>query len=191
MKVITENNIRQLLRHKKLHRGEQLTLTEPSIITPSAQSYLREFQIEVKQINNGETSPRSFKKEIQAGTSNIRSGDLMNLDNEIAKLRELFYFPLLPDIFFDESLWHYWKLQQDLLEQFKQSRYTVVIKTSLPIKPQTFQFKSCPWRTWQYSTAELLRQMKYVEELIKLFPQVSESFTAWSKEIIAVINNER
>lgn len=51
MKVITEETIRQLLRKQQLHSGEALKVSEPSIITPSAQSYLREHQIQVLQLS--------------------------------------------------------------------------------------------------------------------------------------------
>lgn len=193
MKVITEESIRQLLRNKKLHRGAQLLVAEPSIITPSAQSYLREYQIEVKQIIKEEVGQENDLQELVGGCVETADGhiqDLNYLDNEIGKLRNMLYFPLLPDVFFDEYLWEYWRVQQHSLEKFKATRYREVLSVPAPLMPQAFQFNSCSWRTWQHSVAELLRQMEYVTVLIRPFEQVSDSFIAWSKEILAIINNK-
>ena len=189
MKVITEETIRQLLRKQQLHRGEALEVSEPCIITPSAQSYLREYQIQVLQLSQKSNDSDKFHASTTCVGEVYCPDELSYLDNEVLKLRDLLYFPLLPDEFFDEQLWQYWQRQQLALEKFKVKQYKVPLQIELPLQPQAFNFKLCSWRLWQCSVMSLRRQLECVESLLKPYDTISQSFADWISQIEGILNN--
>lgn len=189
MKVITEETIRQLLRKQQLHRGEQLEVSEPCIITPSAQSYLREHQIQILQLNPNLNDSDKLEASTESAKVIYCQDELNYLDNELLKLRDLLYFPLLPDDFFDDTLWQYWNSQQLALEEFKLKRYKEPLQIALPLPPQVFNFKACSWRLWQCTIMSLRRQLEYVDNLLKSYDTISQSFTDWTVQVESVLNN--
>ena len=189
MKVITEETIRQLLRKQQLHRGEALKVSEPSIITPSAQSYLREHQIQVLQLSQNSNDSDNSQTLTSCAREVYCHDELSYLDNEVLKLRDLLYFPLLPDDFFDEQLWQYWQRQQLALEVFKVKQYKVRLQMELSLPRQVFNFKLCSWRLWQCSVMSLRRQLEYVESLLKPYDTISQSFSDWISQIEGILDN--
>lgn len=189
MKVITEETIRQLLRKQQLHSGEALKVSEPSIITPSAQSYLREHQIQVLQLSQNSNDSDNLQTSTSCAREVYCHDELSYLDNEILKLRDLLYFPLLADDFFDEQLWQYWQRQQLALEEFKVKQYKVPLQMELSLPRQVFNFKLCSWRLWQCSVMSLRRQLEYVESLLKPYDTISQSFSDWISQIEGILDN--
>lgn len=177
MEIITEDTIRRLLRKKELRDGGCFVLKTKSMITPSAQSYLREHRIDVNYLEvKGSTqkpAPSSQADKKQAVTSN-------ELKIAYRHLVNMFYFPDFADDFLTAEWWLYLEQQQKWLLSLGE----------IPVQPAPKKplIISGNHRRWAYAVGEIECQIDCILMLLSDEPpQKYQRFVDWSQQLLTVL----
>lgn len=188
MKIITEDTIRRLLRTKELCDGADFVLEQASLITPSAQSYLREHHITVHKA----------KEPAKSGASRVTSEYLpvtererfpsKEVELESQHLSNLLYFPDLADSAFSGEWWLYFEQQQRWLADFGANRAELVQVPS-----------ACPMialadrRRWLFTCGEIQYQIEKILNLMTAaeMSAAKQHFSRWSQELLKVIRSTK
>ncbi|WP_122646078.1 hypothetical protein [Enterococcus mediterraneensis] len=188
MKVITEEKIRQLILKKELYDGACYDVSSSSLLTPSAQSYLREHHIEIRK--KAEITNEKYLKKASSSIQHSISGQFTKDTDQIMKLEiihliNLLYFPIIPEIFFEENEWQFFQKQQKWLKDFSENQYTMQGFA----EPSPFKSKKIKnTRSWQYLIGEISYQIGKIQ--IRLTDEEKKKvFDQWSKSFFAVIQS--
>lgn len=193
MKVITEDTIRRQFRSKQLWEKATLEVAADALITPSAQSYLREHHIRLihetsKQMNKKVRSSKNENNRIQKRLSDdLDPQHNFMIQAEIRHLANLLYFPLLPDSCFSSEWWNYFTGQQLWLRKFADlsEKNSSVIALSAPA---AFHVCTENYRVWSYSLQEIIDQIHKIQCLL-IDKKNSKIFNDWSKNLLKVIQS--
>lgn len=193
MKVITEDTIRRQFRSKQLWEKATLEVAADALITPSAQSYLREHHIRLihetsKQMNKKVRSSKNENNRIQKRLSDdLDPQHNFMIQAEIRHLANLLYFPLLSDSCFPSEWWNYFTGQQLWLRKFADlsEKNSSVIALSAPA---AFHVCTENYRVWSYSLQEIIDQIHKIQCLL-IDKKNSKIFNDWSKNLLKVIQS--
>lgn len=193
MKVITEDTIRRQFRSKQLWEKATLEVAADALITPSAQSYLREHHIRLihetsKQMNKKVRSSKNENNRIQKRLSDdLDPQHNFMIQAEIRHLANLLYFPLLSDSCFSSEWWNYFTGQQLWLRKFADlsEKNSSVIALSAPA---AFHVCTENYRVWSYSLQEIIDQIHKIQCLL-IDKKNSKIFNDWSKNLLKVIQS--
>lgn len=193
MKVITEDTVRRQFRKKQLEEGTSWKVGADALITPSAQSYLREHHIQLLHETDRKTEEKVRSAKIENYHHQRRlsvAQDPQNkflLQAEIRHLANLLYFPLLTDSYFSISWWNYFAQQQLWLRDFANSAEKTISMCEASA-PADFHVCTENCRVWSYSLQEIIDQIHKIQCLLAA-GKSSEVFSSWSKNLLKVIQS--
>lgn len=195
MKLITEDTVRHLLRTKELYDGAQFELQQPSLLTPSAQSFLREHHITVLP-NLKNTLAEPVESLSDQKSSAVVSKHLPNKEVllECQHLANLLYFPDFEEETFAAEWWLYFEQQQRWLKKFssqcteqrfsKEKIKTPTIPVVIPLTKRRRWLFVCG--ELEYQIAKILYRMTTEEA-----GECSQVFLRWSEELLKVIRSAK
>lgn len=200
MKVITEESIRIKLRKKEFADGDCLTFPVDSLVTPSARSFLREHLISWTKAEAVDDKKGSAEQ--LSGTTDscytLRKAHLERFDlgNELLKLRNLFYFPMLSNDQLSSADWLYFEQQQRWLMSFRAAVFEenqelagASVQTGV-VNPEKVNL-----RIWTYCCSEICFQIERLLNLLcdydlQLPPFAIEQFYEWSHRVLKSLKAE-
>lgn len=195
MKLITEDTVRHLLRTKELRDGAPFELTQPSLLTPSAQSFLREHHIQVlynlKKSGAAPVAHFSGQKKEPGVDQQLVSKQVLC---ECEHLSNLLYFPDFAETAFPGEWWLYFEQQQQWLAHFQQQGAKSGLTHTLGKAPATPLIIAPEMRRrWLFTTGEVNYQ---IEKILYLMTTESLSkeqsvFFQWSEELLKVIRSTK
>lgn len=195
MKLITEDTIRHMLRRKELYDGAQFELNQPSLLTPSAQSFLREHHITVLHNLKNTLAEPAESLSVQK-VSAVVSKHFLKKEAllECQHLANLLYFPDFEEETFTAEWWLYFEQQQRWLANFSTqstkpsfSQETINVPTSSVVIPRTKR------RRWLFVSGELEYQIAKILYVManEETKEASQVFSVWSEELLKVIRSAK